>query len=360
MKKLITAIGLGIALTASGTTTATALHKDVQLIVDGQVKTGGAFAVSVADVLNSHGIALGPNDVVSPSLDTKIEDGQSITVNYAKSVSLTVDGHQITYLTMAKTVDEALDVKSIPELDQAWTSVPLASSLPRDGVEITVSTPKTITLKVAGKKQELTTNANTIADLLTQQGLSADSDDIVSPAPHTVLAEGAKVRLDRVEVSTKKVTEAVDFEVTKKKNSSLWAGESKTLVAGKKGRATRTYKITVVNGKVDKKTVIEELMLTKPKKAVVEVGTKTSANGVGINLARAAMWDRIARCESGGNWKINTGNGYYGGLQFNLASWRSNGGRDFAAYPHQASRAQQITVANRYYAKAGSSPWSCA
>jgi hypothetical protein len=72
------------------------------------------------------------------------------------------------------------------------------------------------------------------------------------------------------------------------------------------------------------------------------------------------MWDRIARCESGGNWHINTGNGYYGGLQFNLASWRANGGRDFAAYPHQATREQQITVANRYYAKAGTRPWSCA
>jgi hypothetical protein len=80
---------------------------------------------------------------------------------------------------------------------------------------------------------------------------------------------------------------------------------------------------------------------------------------VGINLARAGMWDRIARCESGGNWHINTGNGYYGGLQFNLASWRSNGGRDFAARPDQASRAEQITVANRYYAKAGLGPWGC-
>ncbi|MGC3954030.1 MAG: transglycosylase family protein, partial [Propionicimonas sp.] len=75
--------------------------------------------------------------------------------------------------------------------------------------------------------------------------------------------------------------------------------------------------------------------------------------------ARAAMWDRIAKCESGNRWNINTGNGYYGGLQFNKASWNANGGRDFAALPHQASRAEQITVANRYYAKAGLKPWGC-
>ena len=65
------------------------------------------------------------------------------------------------------------------------------------------------------------------------------------------------------------------------------------------------------------------------------------------------MWDRIAECESGGNWSINTGNGYYGGLQFATASWLANGGDDFAPRADLASRAEQITIANRYYAKAG-------
>jgi len=71
------------------------------------------------------------------------------------------------------------------------------------------------------------------------------------------------------------------------------------------------------------------------------------------------MWDRIARCESTNRWNINTGNGYYGGLQFDLPTWRSVGGTDFAAYPHQATRAQQITVANRLYAQRGLQPWGC-
>lgn len=71
------------------------------------------------------------------------------------------------------------------------------------------------------------------------------------------------------------------------------------------------------------------------------------------------MWDQIAECESNQRWNINTGNGYYGGLQFNLATWRSVNGTDFAAYPHQATREEQITVANRLYAKRGLQPWSC-
>ncbi len=72
------------------------------------------------------------------------------------------------------------------------------------------------------------------------------------------------------------------------------------------------------------------------------------------------MWDRIAQCESTGNWSINSGNGYYGGLQFDVGTWLSAGGGDFAPRADQASRAQQITVANRLYANRGLQPWGCA
>lgn len=65
-------------------------------------------------------------------------------------------------------------------------------------------------------------------------------------------------------------------------------------------------------------------------------------------------WDAIAQCESGGNWSIATGNGYYGGLQFNLGTWRSNGG---TGMPNQASRAEQIRVANNVLRTQGIGAW---
>ncbi len=70
-----------------------------------------------------------------------------------------------------------------------------------------------------------------------------------------------------------------------------------------------------------------------------------------------SVWDDLARCESGGNWSINTGNGYYGGLQFNYGTWHDYGGGEFADYPHQASREQQIAVAERLRAARGYAPW---
>lgn len=70
-----------------------------------------------------------------------------------------------------------------------------------------------------------------------------------------------------------------------------------------------------------------------------------------------SVWDALAQCESSGNWAINTGNGYYGGLQFDLATWQQYGGTEYAAYPHQATREQQIAVAERLHAARGFAPW---
>lgn len=75
---------------------------------------------------------------------------------------------------------------------------------------------------------------------------------------------------------------------------------------------------------------------------------------VDAQIPNEARWDRVAQCESGGNWSINTGNGYYGGLQFNLQTWRGSGG---AGYPHQNSKAEQIRVAERLRAARGMQPW---
>ena len=67
-----------------------------------------------------------------------------------------------------------------------------------------------------------------------------------------------------------------------------------------------------------------------------------------------ATWDALAECESGGNWQINTGNGYYGGLQFSLGSWQAVGG---TGYPHEHSRETQITMGQRLYASSGWGAW---
>ncbi|KYK13289.1 transglycosylase family protein [Streptomyces rochei] len=71
-------------------------------------------------------------------------------------------------------------------------------------------------------------------------------------------------------------------------------------------------------------------------------------------------WDAIAACESGGNWKANTGNGYYGGLQFAPSSWAAAGGLAYAPRADLATRGEQIAVAERLARIQGMSAWGCA
>jgi hypothetical protein len=78
------------------------------------------------------------------------------------------------------------------------------------------------------------------------------------------------------------------------------------------------------------------------------------ALATGTASADSVNWDAVAACESGGNWSISSGNGYYGGLQFSLGTWRANGG---SGMPHKASRSEQIRVAENVLRSQGIGAW---
>lgn len=100
-------------------------------------------------------------------------------------------------------------------------------------------------------------------------------------------------------------------------------------------------------------------------KTAAKVALTTAVLGGGAALLSAgnasaatdAEWNRVAQCESGGNWSINTGNGYHGGLQFSPSTWTSHGGGQYAPYAYQASKEQQIAVAERVLASQGKGAW---
>ena len=81
------------------------------------------------------------------------------------------------------------------------------------------------------------------------------------------------------------------------------------------------------------------------------------AGAAPADAAPTSTWDKIAACESGGNWHINTGNGYYGGLQISAATWRGHGGTRFARIPSRATKAEQIRVGERIRRTQGWRAW---
>ncbi len=251
---------------------------------------------------------------------------------------------------------EALSALAI-DLVGAKLSASRSSGIGRQGLAIIIATEKTIVIIDAGKKRTITTTGQTLADALAAAKITVDHDDKLSASPDTRLVDGTKFTFTRVDIksTTKKVK--VDFDTTRKKTSSLNKGVTKIDTRGVSGIRAVTYKLVRHNGEIVKRTKIKSKLLKKPVTEVILVGTKTvnrSSGSSSSSTPSGSVWDKLAQCESGGNWSINTGNGYYGGLQFSLSTWRAYGG---SGYPHQASREEQIAIAKKLQAAAGWGSW---
>jgi uncharacterized protein YabE (DUF348 family) len=369
--KILAATGAAVLLTG-GAVGATQLDKTVNLSVDGASSTASFFGSrTVGDVLADEGIKVKPGDVVVPAAGSSVDDGDSITVKYARLLNLTVDGKTRQIRTTETTVDAALLAIGLRG-DGARLSASRSQTIGRQGLTLTIVTPKAVTVTADGKTTTKTVAAATVGEALTQLGVRLGKVDKVNPPVTTRLTNGAKIAVQRVQTKDTKTTESIAYGTTRTKTNTLYSDQTKVSRAGVNGTRVVTSRATVVDGKVVSRKTIASTVTKAPVNRVLLVGTKArpaaaapaastggSSSGAGLNLARASMWDSIAQCESSGNWHINTGNGYYGGLQFLTSTWLGYGGGDFASRADLASREEQITVANRVYADNGTSQWQC-
>ncbi len=381
----VTQVGVVGALVL-GVSGVAVMDKSVALSVDGQESSARAFGGTVGDVLEKKGITLGEHDTVTPSVGTKIEDGQTIVVRYGRKLVVTIDGKEREYWTTATTVGDAMRELGIRG-EGARLSASRSQALGRDGLEMTMVTPKDVKLVVGGEKaKKVSTTELTVSEALKALEVRHDSNDLIKPGRSTKIKDGMTIRVDAITKASRTVNRTIPFQTVTKEDASLAAGTTKVEREGKAGTERVTLRVTTKNGKAVKTTEVKSTVTAKPVSKVVIKGTKpapkpattsrtstrsssqsappkqssSSTSGSGLNLANAAMWDRIAQCESTGRWNINTGNGYYGGLQFDIRTWLSVGGADFAPRADLATRAEQITVANRLYAQRGLQPWGCA
>jgi len=372
VRKIIPAVAAGATAlaVAGGTFGYVTLDKAVSLSIDGQVRQVQTMEPTVAELLEKQNIQVGERDVVVPGPNTRLAEGTAIAVSYGRLVTITVDGTEQQIWTTATSVDRALDELGI---DTAGADIDpaLDTAVGREGIAVDIATAKTVTIVAAGRKRNVTTTAQTVAGALSAAKIKVDGNDKLSVRPTAKLVDGTLVRYVSVTESkvTKKVT--VDFETVRKKTSRLDKGDTEIDTKGAKGVRTLTYQVVKHDGKTVSKKRTSAKITKKPVTQVVLVGTKEEPkpepeeegstrrrSGGGstpsASVASGSVWDRLAQCESGGNWSINTGNGYYGGLQFSLSTWRAYGG---SGYPHQNSRAQQIAIAQKLQAAAGWGQW---
>ena len=301
------------------------------------------------DVLESQDISVGERDVVAPGLDSKVSDGTSVAIKYARPLDVSVDGDEKRYWVTATDVTSALEQIGLG-FSKADLSVSRGAYIGREGLDLDVITPKKLTVKIGGDKaKKQTVTALTVAQALDDLGVKVSKLDKVKPGLGATLEEGDKIVFTDVRKVTKRVTESVAFDTVEREDASMYSDESETVRAGKDGSRKVLYKITFVNGEVAKRKALEINVLSAPVDAIVRVGTKERVTAANF-ASGSTVWDQLAQCESGGNWAINTGNGYYGGLQFSLSTWQSYGG---PGMPHEQSRETQIMIAERVRAATG-------
>ena len=344
-KTLLAALVAAVVVALAGSTAAyAALTRTVTLSVDGKAKEVRTFGNDVGDVLASQGIKPSSHDIIVPSVDSPVRDGSRIAVRLGKPLSVSVDGEKEKHWTTATSVASALNELGM-RFKNADLSVSRSASIDRSGMALSVVTPKKVHLKVGSAKPEVhNVPATTVGDYLKEVGANVDRNDKVQPARSKQVTDGSRIVVTKLGVRTKRVKhEVIPAPVRKVEDSSMTSGQTKTVRSGSDGVRDVTYKLHFRNGEVVKRQVLKAHVLRQPTTTVVKVGTKPAAPASNY-ASGGTVWDRIAQCESGGNWAANTGNGYYGGLQFTLSTWHSYGG---SGYPNEASREQQIAIAEK-------------
>ncbi|MGH3347488.1 MAG: transglycosylase family protein [Nocardioides sp.] len=349
-KTALVGLTAGVILAVAGTTYGyTSLNNTVTVSLDGQEREVTAMGGTVGEILESEGIEVTDKDQVFPSVDEAVSDGSAISVRFGRPVELTVDGETDTHWVTATDVGSAL-VQIGDRYAGAALSVSRGGSIDRSGLELEVVTPKKLTFEIAGKKPVTrTVPALSAREALDELGVKVDKHDQIKPGTKAELEDGDKVVFTDIKVVTKRVkNEAIDFSTVERADGSMFEGETSVVRSGDDGLRHVTYRITYRNGELVARKVLKQNVLDQPRDAIVKVGTKEEPTA---NYASGGtVWDALAQCESGGNWAINTGNGYYGGLQFSLSTWQSYGG---AGYPHQQSREYQISIAEKVRAATG-------
>ena len=327
----------------------------VTLVVDGQSKSLHTTAHTVGELLQDEHYTVTTHDIVAPGVDATIASGSKVILNKGKLLHMNVDGKEKDVWTTAPTVAEALAQLGYPSSD--FVSVSRSMRLPLDPTSITLRAPKHVVVTYYGKKRAVDTTAKTVGDLIGQLHLTLGKNDMVTPARGKYLVPKMNIRIQKVTSKVVTARQSLDYPVTQQPDPTMYKGQTTVITPGVNGSADFTYRVYYADGKETRRVQLAEHILVAPKAQVEKVGTKAQPVAPAPASTGGLNWDAVAACESGGNWAINTGNGFYGGLQFDQGTWDSNGGDAYAPRADLATREQQIAVANRLYAARGSSPW---
>lgn len=245
----------------------------VALTVNGKQQEVNTHADTVGDLLNEQNIKVSDADLVSPSLNTKIEEGLSIKWEQAKKITITVDGKKQTIQTAANQVSEVLAEAKIEVSEQDKLTPGLDAKVGPD-TNIAIEKAFQVTLVDGVNEMKVWSTSTTVADFLKQQEIQMNEFDRVEQRMDELVIPNDVIQVVRVEKVTDVVEAATNFAVETRKDKNLLKGKEKVVQEGKKGSVKQTYEIISENGKPVARILKGEEVVRDPAKKVVAVGTK--------------------------------------------------------------------------------------
>jgi resuscitation-promoting factor RpfB len=336
-------------------------QKTVTVTVDGQSHEVSTYAATAGEVLSDEGLRPASHDVVLPDPAAAVSDGDTIVLNRARPLALTVDGVRSDVFTTALSVDGALD-----ELGYRAENLVLSASrserLPLDGMDLSIATSKDVTVIADGQERVVATTAATAGDLLAEQGIALSPTDRTSLYPTQPLLDSMVLRVTRVQVEDVTEVEPVDYETVETDDPEAFEGDRTVTTDGVEGERTITWRVTTTDGVETGREQVDSTVTTPPVDEQVSVGTKekpvaTSSGSAAVATADGLNWAALAKCESGGRPDAVSASGTYRGMyQFSRATWAGVGG---SGDPAAASVAEQTKRAQMLYARSGAGQWGC-
>ncbi len=342
-----------LALTFAGGF-AVAAHKTVTLTVDGTQMTVATMKTRVIDVITENGYTVGDRDDLYPAGDQPVHQSDTIVLRRSRPLQISEDGQGSREVwTTASTVDEALSQLSMD--DKAPAAASRGSRVPLGGMSLPVVSAKNVQINDGGAVKSVHLAAPNVAGLLAGAGAPLEQSDTVVPPASSPVVEGMQIQVTRVRIE--KVTERLPLPPDNERVEDPTMNMSRQVVEnpGTPGVQDVTFAIAKVNGTETGRLPVANVIVTPAVNGVLRVGAKPGTEVPPVS--NGATWDALASCEAGGNWAINTGNGFFGGVQFDQNTWERNGGLRYAARADLATREEQIAIAEVTRARQGWGAW---
>jgi resuscitation-promoting factor RpfB len=342
-----------LALTFAGGF-AVAAHKTVTLTVDGAPITVATMKSRVIDVVKENGFDVGEQDDLYPAGDQLVHQSDNIVLRRSRPLQISLDGEDSRQVwTTASTVQEALT--QLEMTDKAPAAASRGTRVPLAGMSLPVVSAKTVQLDDGGVIQTVRLAAPNVAGLLEAAGVPLQQSDTVVPAATSPVADGMQIQVTRIRIE--KVNQRVALPPNNRRVDDVTMNMSRQVVddPGSPGVQDVTFAVAKVNGVETGRLPVANVVVTPARDGVLRVGAKPGTEVPPVS--NGATWDALSRCEAGGNWAINTGNGFYGGAQFDQNTWERNGGLRYAARADLATREEQIAIAEITRARQGWGAW---